>query len=199
MSIHLPGVSRSTLCEPTVGVYQSWWPVKGKWKNNIPWEKVPLERVQFASRFDNFIINQKEWQMAKWIYGSDHLLMRDDNEEKKPSVSQRHDSHRLIFLIFYVAVAITIITFTTVKMSLQWKLGFKTLAVCFILINCLLFIFFQTAKFTNGRNWKGNVSQNRTHPQTLPAAVYLSLFAFFEILRPQPAGDPCLSNNKDYR
>lgn len=57
--------------------------------------------------------------MAKWIYGSDHLLIRDDNEEKKPSVSQRHDSHKLIFLIFYVAVAITIITFATVKMSLQ--------------------------------------------------------------------------------
>ena len=56
------------------------------------------------------------------------------------------------------------------KMSLQWKLGFKTLAICFILINCLLFIFFQIAKFTNGRNWKGNVSQNRTHPPNPPGS-----------------------------
>ena len=76
---------------------------------------MPLERVQSASQFDNFIMNWKELQIAKWVYGFDHLLISDANEEKKPSVSQRHDSHRLIFKIFHLAIAITVITFTTVR------------------------------------------------------------------------------------
>ena len=71
------------------------------WKRNMvkqhPREKVPLESVQSASQFDNFVMNWKELQIAKWIYGFDRLLISDANEEKKPSVSQRHDSHRLIF------------------------------------------------------------------------------------------------------
>lgn len=140
MSVSLPGMSGSALCEPTAEACPSWWPVGGKWKNNIRDRVYPWKEFNPSHGLTTLLWTRKD---SKWLNGFMAGISSSSGMTMRKRSHQCHKDviHTRSFFDFRRCLCHHNYNLHYCKVSPRGKLGFITLAICFILINCRLFIF----------------------------------------------------------